>query len=146
MSGSQSFSKRVVIPLLVIVVTVSGLGIVGIKLMGLRSKPVASAPSPSSSITQPTPSVAPASDLAVVVLNGTQTPGLARTTADTLAHEGWVIESVGNWTGIAVAASTVYYPSGFESQAQKLADQQKAAIAPALATMNQASLTFIVIQ
>jgi len=146
MSGSQSFSKRVVIPLLVIVVTVSGLGIVGIKLMGLHSKPVASAPVPSSSTTQPAPSVAPASDLAVVVLNGTQTPGLARTTADTLAHEGWVIESVGNWTGIAVAASTVYYPTGFESQAQKLADQQKAAIAPALATMNQASLTFIVIQ
>lgn len=149
--GQQSFTKRVVLPLFVIVVTIGGLGVVGLKLMGLHSSPASASPTTSATSTasptsDPTQSVAPTSDLTVVVLNGTQTPGLARTTADAISHDGWVIQTVGNWTGVAATASTVYYPDGFKDQAQKLADQQKAGIAPLESGMNSTSLTFVVVK
>ena len=98
MSGPQTFHQKVTIPLAVILATVGGLFLVGTQLMGIDPNPVAdeavvetSAPA---ATTNPVPapsgeaSVDPNLDvngrLPVIVLNGTETAGLAKSMSDDL--------------------------------------------------------------
>ena len=151
MSGQDSFQQRVAIPLAVMVGSIVALLGIGWKLFGLHSNGATSA-APSTSATSsaaPThsaaPSItAPADQLSVQVLNGTQTAGLARKVSDTIYNEGWVIAAVSNWAGNPVKKNTVYYPEGFADQAAKLAELVNADTAPADATLPQNVLTLIV--
>ena len=181
MSGQQSFQKRVTIPLLVILGTVSGLALVGSFLWGLggssnsaseepttvvsempvatdsaaplssdSAMPSASA-EPSSSASKSasasaTPSAIPSGVTAVNVMNGTQTAGLAKTTADKLKANGWTIKEVGNWKGAGLAKSTVFYPAELESDAKKLAKEVKADVLEADPSLPQDVLTYVVMK
>lgn len=175
MSGQQSFQKRVLIPLVVIVATVGILAFLGTALMGLSSgtnvaaedpTPIAStmptatdlpavsdsaSPSASASATKSatasaTPSAIPSGVTAVSVMNGTQTAGLAKTTADKLKASGWTIKEVGNWKGAGLAKSTVFYPADLEMDAKKLAKEVKADAIEADATLPQDVLTYVVMK
>jgi len=98
--------------------------------------------SPSSSATG-VPTVAPA-HVAVVVLNATKRRGLAARFADQLRARGWRVVAVGNFRG-NVPASTVYYPSGKQGDAEAL-DAQFAGIdriRPAFSGISQTRLTVI---
>lgn len=160
MSGSQ-LKERVLIPLAVIVGTVAGLAFLGMQLLGISgaSDEVAEA-SPSATATvaptdvTPTDSAQPMPSgsetvigerLPVIVLNGTETAGLAKKVGDNLNFEDWVIQEVGNWTGPAIDQTTVYYPAGAEGIAQELAASQfvKGVIAPADAAFDQSVLTIV---
>lgn len=139
MSGRQSFSQRVLIPLAVIISTVSLLTFFGLRLMSL--KPRAASP-----IVVATESGKPVDTLSVLVLNGTTTSGLARTTADEISKKGWVIRTVGNYTGPKLKKTTVFYPTEYKAIAQHLADDVGAKIAPAEATMPTRALTLVVVK
>ena len=148
MSGHDSFQQRVVIPAAVMVGSIVGLLGIGWKLFGLHSSAPAAAPTSSLSA-QPSvsaqPSItAPADQLSVQVLNGTDTAGLARKVSDVLYNEGWVIATVSNWAGEPVKKNTVYYPEGYADQADKLAALVDGETAPADATLPQNVLTLIV--
>ena len=41
--------------------------------------------------------------------------------AQTLTAQGWTVSEVGNWSGPAVQEGTVYYRSGAEAQARRVA-------------------------
>ena len=169
MSGQQSFQQRVTIPLVVILATVGGLAFIGSALMGLggssesatpqvtsveTSAPLTSdsaMPSVSASPTKSasasaTPSVIPSGVTAVAVMNGTQTAGLAKTTADKLKANGWTISEVGNWKGAGLAKSTVFYPPDLEADAKKLAKEVKADTLEADSTLPQNVLTYVVMK
>ena len=60
-------------------------------------------------------------DIDVVVLNASQTPGLARRIAGTAEEAGWTVAEVGNWPYPAVV-NAVYYPDGRQDEARQLAD------------------------
>lgn len=173
MSGQPSFQQRVTIPLVVILATVGGLAFIGSALMGLGGSsdtadaqvttiatpaPTDSASalpdvtdsampstSPSSSASA-TPSVIPSGVTAVAVMNGTQTAGLAKTTADKLKASGWTISEVGNWKGAGLAKSTVFYPADLEADAKKLAKEVKADALEADPTLPQNVLTYVVMK
>lgn len=72
----------------------------------------------------PSPTVAPPPnvprDYPVVVLNETRITGLAARVAASLRDDGWTVKGVGNWIG-NIPETTVYYPDGTYSRAQKLA-------------------------
>jgi hypothetical protein len=139
MSGRQSFTKRVLIPLAVIISTVLLLAFAGLKLMSLK-------PSSSSPVVMATESGKPVETLSVLVLNGTNKSGLARTTADEIAKKGWVIRTVGNYTGPKLKKTTVFYPSEYKGIAENLASDTGAAIAPAQSTMPTRALTLVVVR
>ena len=139
MSGRQSFSQRVLIPLAVIVATVLGLAFVGLKLMNLK-------PSAGSPVVIATESGKPVETLSVLVLNGTSKSGLARTTADEIAKKGWVIRTVGNYTGPKLKKTTVFYPAEYKDIAEHLAGDAGAEISPAQATMPTRALTLVVVK
>ncbi|PJJ61969.1 LytR C-terminal domain-containing protein [Compostimonas suwonensis] len=67
-------------------------------------------PTPTESAT-PTPTIVPVVDpaLAVTVLNGTATEGLATRVGDTLTAAGWTVGSRTNASAQDVATTTVYY-------------------------------------
>lgn len=69
----------------------------------------------------PTPTVEPTVDPAanVVVLNGTETDGLATSVGDLLASQGWTVGTRGNAATTDVAATTVYYSDAAQEGAAK---------------------------
>ena len=139
MSGRQSFSKRVLIPLVVIIATVSGLAFFGTKLLNLKA-------SSDPSVIVATESGKPVESLSVLVLNGTAKSGLARVTADEISKKGWTIKTVGNYTGPKLKKTTVYYPAGYKEIAKNLAADTSGKIAKADATMSQNALTLVVVR
>ncbi|HET7406819.1 MAG TPA: LCP family protein [Mycobacteriales bacterium] len=70
--------------------------------------------------TPPKVTVAPG-DVHVVVLNGTARNGLARSTGDALAAEGFHVDRFGNATSHALARTTVRYSAGHKEAAQTVA-------------------------
>jgi hypothetical protein len=160
MSGPQTFHQKVTIPLAVILATVGGLFLVGTQLMNLDSSPVAEGPTSQESIApEPSsPEVAPSSEasidpnadvsgrLPVIVLNGTETAGLAKSMSDDLHDADWVIEETGNWTGEPLLETTIFYPVDGFSSAEELATQTGGTPVEATPDMSQAALTLVIIQ
>lgn len=82
-------------------------------------------------------------DTPVGVYNNTRTRGLAARTASDVEVAGWEVVRVANWRG-AIPATTVYYPEGFQQQAQLLAgDMDIARVRPAVSSMSSDQLTLI---
>ena len=136
--------QRVVIPLAVIAGTVVGLTGIGWKLFSLKAggaSPTASAIPMNTPVPDSTLKV---DRMHVQVLNGTQTAGLGRKTADLIEGQGWVVVKVGNFTGTALKKSVVYFPVGFDKQAATLAKLIAAETKPAEATMAKDLLTLVV--
>ncbi len=132
-----------VLTVLIGVVTLGAVGWVflGDRIGGLPSAPQASAspsasePEPEHEPTEPAPTEdAPEDegdtntgpggdrpDLEVIVLNASQTPGLARGVAAEAKEAGWTVSEVGNWPYPAVV-NAVYYPDGRQDEARQLAE------------------------
>ena len=159
MSGGQTFHKKVTIPALVILTTVSSLFLVGYRLWKLDPNPTAAqstaSATPAESIPVqptafPTESIDPNLDvsgrLPVIVLNGTETAGLAKSTSDDLHDADWVIEETGNWTGEPLLETTIFYPTDGFSSAEELAIQTGGTPVEATADMSQTALTLVIIQ
>ena len=160
MSGPQTFTQRVTIPLFVILATVGGLFWVGSQLMNIDTDPAADqAAAEASASAQPTnPVPAPSSDvsedsnldvngrLPVIVLNGTETAGLAKSMSDDLHDADWVIEELGNWSGEPLLETTIYYPPEGFSSAEELATQTGGTPVEATPDMSQSALTMVIIQ
>ena len=159
MSGGQTFHKKVTIPALVILTTVSALFLVGYKLWKLDPSPVADqqsvSASPSASIpVQPTafpsesvdPNVDLSGRLPVIVLNGTETAGLAKSMSDDLHDADWVIEETGNWTGEPLLETTIFYPADGFSSAEELAIQTGGTPVEATPDLSQTALTLVIIK
>ena len=99
------------------------------------SAPTPTASAPSTTTTKPAPSAStskpastapaaaatvPVGDVEVVVLNQTTKKGLAATVAKQLRDKGWTVVLTGNFRG-QVPATTVYYPSGAQADAEAAA-------------------------
>lgn len=104
-----------------------------------------SSASPTASASE-TPVVIPSGVTAVAVMNGTQTAGLAKTTADKLKANGWTVSEVGNWKGAGLAKSTVFFPADLEADAKKLAKEVNADTLEADPTLPQNVLTYVVMK
>lgn len=159
MSGNQTFHKRVTIPAVVILTTVSSLFLVGYKLWKLDPVAVAEQPSSSASPVESTsatptesqsPSDSPTADingrLPVIVLNGTETPGLAKVMSDELHDTDWVVDQTGNWTGEPLLVTTIFYPPDGFASAEELATQTGGTPVEATSDMSQTALTLVIIQ
>jgi len=159
MSGNQTFHKRVTIPALVILATVSSLFLVGYKLWKLDPAVVADQPSSSASPLEsttalptalPSESADPGLDvvgrLPVIVLNGTETPGLAKSMSDELHDADWVVDGTGNWTGELLTETTIFYPADGFSSAEELATQTGGTPVEATSDMSQTALTLVIIK
>ena len=160
MSGPQTFHQKVTIPLAVILATVGGLFLIGSRLMNIDTNPVADEPAVevSASAEPSMPVVAPSSDasvdpnldvngrLPVIVLNGTETAGLAKSMSDDLHDADWVIEETGNWTGQPLLETTIFYPADGFSSAEELAIQTGGTPVEATPDMSQTALTLVIIQ
>jgi len=159
MSGGQTFHKRVTIPALVIVTTVSALFLAGYRLWQLDPNPAlaqstASATPAESISAQPTafptesidPNLEVSGRLPVIVLNGTETAGLAKSTSDDLHDADWVVEETGNWTGDPLLETTIFYPTDGFGSAEELALQTGGTPVEATADMSQTALTLVVIE
>ena len=160
MSGPQTFHQKVTIPLVVILATVGGLFLIGTQLMNLRSNTAAEEPAVkvSASAEPINPVPAPSGDasvdpnldvngrLPVIVLNGTDTAGLAKSTSDDLHDADWVIEETGNWTGEPLLETTIFYPADGLSSAEELATQTVGSLVEATPDMSQTALTLVIIQ
>jgi hypothetical protein len=159
MSGGQAFHKRVTIPALVIVTTVSALFLVGYRLWQLDPNPAlaqstASATPAESISAQPTafptesidPNLEVSGRLPVIVLNGTETAGLAKSTSDDLHDADWVVEETGNWTGDPLFETTIFYPTDGFGSAEELALQTGGTPVEATADMSQTALTLVIIE
>jgi hypothetical protein len=159
MSGGQTFHQRITIPVVVILTTVSVLFLVGYKLWKLDPNPVAAEPTVSASA-EPSmpvmPSVLPSGSadanvdvngrIPVIVLNGTETPGLAKSMSDELHDADWVVDETGNWTGEALLETTIFYPPNELSSAEELATQTGGTLVEATAQMSQTALTLVIIK
>lgn len=157
MTGRQTFHQKVTIPLVVILTTVFGLFFVGNKLWKSGSDsladPVVEVSATSQSI-NPVP--APGSDasvdpnldvigrLPVIVLNGTETAGLAKSMSDELAIADWVVEQTGNWTGEPVTETTIFYPRNGLSSAEELATQTGGILVESSSEMSKTALTLVI--
>ena len=160
MSGPQTFHQKVTIPLVVILATVGGLFLIGTQLMNLSSNTAAEEPAVKVSASAepinpvPAPSVDASVDpnldvngrLPVIVLNGTDTAGLAKSTSDDLHDADWVIEETGNWTGEPLLETTIFYPADGLSSAEELATQTGGSLVEATTDMSQTALTLVIIQ
>jgi hypothetical protein len=160
MSGPQTFHQKVTIPLAVIVSTVVGLFLIGSMLMNLNSSPVAEEPAANvTTSAEPTnPVVDPSADasvdpgldlngrLPVIVLNGTETAGLAKSMSDELHDADWVIEETGNWDGEPLLETTIFYPVDGFSSAEELSIQTGGTPVEATAEMSQTALTMVIIK
>jgi len=159
MSGGQTFHKRVTIPAVVILTTGSGLFLVGYKLWKLDPNPVAAESTPSASPSEsmtamPTafpstsgdPNLDVAGRLPVIVLNGTETAGLAKSMSDDLHDADWVIEETGNWTGEPLLETTIFYPANGFSSAEELVTQTGGTPVEATADMSQTALTLVIVK
>ena len=116
-------------------------------------------PTPSVSVAEPAPrpadtrptSNAPAagdgdrSGIDVVLLNASETPGLARDAADVAKKAGWTVGEVGNWVYPA-AVNAVYYPEGHQHEAELLADDVGIdSVRPARSGMSTDALTVLLV-
>ena len=159
MSGNQTFHKRVTIPAVVILTTVSSLFLVGYKLWKLDPVSVADQPSSSASPVEstsasptalPSDSADPGLDvngrLPVIVLNGTETPGLAKLMSDELHDADWVVDGTGNWTGEPLLVTTIFYPEAGFASAEELVTQTGGTPVEATSDMSQTALTLVIIQ
>ena len=160
MSGPQTFNQRVTIPLVVILATVGGLFLIGSRLMEIDTTTAADQPVAVGSATaEPTnPVPAPSGDAAadpnldvngrlpVIVLNGTETAGLAKSMSDDLHDADWVIDETGNWEGQPLLETTIFYPADGFSSAEELAIQTGGTPVEATPDMSQAALTLVIIQ
>lgn len=160
MSGPQTFHQKVTIPLVVILATVGGLFLIGSRLMNIDSTPVAEEPSVQVSVSaepaNPVPgpsgdaSLEPGLDvngrLPVIVLNGTETAGLAKSMSDDLHDADWVIEETGNWTGQPLLETTIFYPADGFSSAEELATQTGGTPVEATPDISQTALTLVIIK
>ena len=160
MSGPQTFHQKVTIPLVVILTTVGGLFLVGTRLMNLNSTPVADEPVTQVSVSaEPiNPVPAPSGDasvdpnldvngrLPVIVLNGTETAGLAKSMSDDLHDADWVIDETGNWAGEPLLETTIFYPADGLSSAEELATQTGGTLVKTTPDMSQTALTLVIIQ
>lgn len=160
MSGPQTFHQKVTIPLVVILATVGGLFLVGSQLMSVDTTPEADQPvaqvSATTEATNPVP--APSGDatvdpnldvngrLPVIVLNGTDTAGLAKSMSDDLHDADWVIQETGNWEGQPLLETTIFYPADGFSSAEELATQTGGTPVEATPDMSQTALTLVIIQ
>jgi len=141
MAGSQSFSKRVLIPLGAIALTVSGLSVMGLSLWHIGS----TASGTSTTATTSTTSVVTANGyLPVNVFNGSNVPGLARKAASKLEEKNWTVNTIGNWTGAKLKTSTIFYPADAKDSATALAAQLKVDFKPAASSMSQSELTYVI--
>jgi hypothetical protein len=85
----------------------------------------------------------PVPDVEVVVLNHTETSGLAGRTADDLRGRGWAVAVVGNFVG-NVPETTVYYPPGRAPQARLLARRLDVSrVHPAFDGVSETRLTLV---
>jgi hypothetical protein len=133
--GAVRKPRRVVKGLLAM--TVVALGVLGVySFVSPETKEVAAqSPATSSSAPALTPELSPLPELPttpvevvsepvapvrapVTVLNSTDTTGLAASAAATFAAAGWESPGVGGYTGGDVAASTVFFTEGDETQRQ----------------------------
>jgi hypothetical protein len=158
MTGKQTFNQRFTIPFVVIVMTISGLFFVGNLLLNSGSDPVAepvTEASASSQTINPVPGpiddgVDPNLDangrLPVIILNGTDTAGLAKTMGDELAIADWVVEETANWTGAPLSETTIFYPELGLSSAEELATQTGGIMVEAKADMSKTALTLVIIK
>jgi hypothetical protein len=157
MTGRQTFHQKVTIPLVVILTTVFSLFFVGNKLWKSGSDPVAEPVVEVSATFAPiNPVPGPSTDasadpnldvigrLPVLVFNGTETPGLAKSMSDELAIADWVVEETGNWTGKPVTETTIYYPADGLSSAEELATQTGGILVEASAEMSKTALTLVI--
>ena len=138
--------------------TISGLYFVGNLLLNSGSDPVAepvTAASASSQSINPVPGpidngVDPNLDangrLPVIILNGTDTAGLAKTMGDELAIADWVVEETANWTGTPLSETTIFYPELGLSSAEELATQTGGIMVEAKADMSKTALTLVIIK
>ncbi|MBC7595960.1 MAG: LytR C-terminal domain-containing protein [Kineosporiaceae bacterium] len=84
-----------------------------------------------------------ARDIAVGVFNNTGTAGLAQSAAAKVLAAGWKVATVSNWRGV-ISETTVYYPPGFEEQAQTLArDLDVGRVKPLVLPMRSDRLSLI---
>lgn len=157
MIGRQTFHQKVTIPLVVILTSVFGLFFVGNKLWKSGSDPVAQSTvqisaAPQSINPVPGPSADASVDpnldvigrLPVIVLNGTQTAGLAKSMSDELAIADWVVEETGNWTGEPVTETTIFFPADGLSSAEELATQTGGILVEASSGMSKTALTLVI--
>lgn len=85
------------------------------------------------------------SGIDVVVLNASETPGLAARVADKAREAGWTVGEVGNWIYPAVV-NAVYYPEGHQSEAEILADDVGIeSVRPARRGMSTDGLTVLLV-
>lgn len=111
--------------------------------------PTTAVPTPAPT-TQTTPPLAEESteapvarDIPVGIYNNTGTSGLAQSTAAEVLAAGWEVATVTNWRGVIVE-TTVYYPPGFEEQAQTLAgDLDIGRVKPLVSPMRSDRLSLI---
>jgi hypothetical protein len=73
---------------------------------------------PSTPVDTPAAAVAAPVRAPITVLNATKTTGLAAKAADAFKGAGWVPAGVGGYTGGDIAASTVFFTQGDETQRQ----------------------------
>jgi hypothetical protein len=84
-------------------------------------------------------------DIDVIVLNASETPGLARDVAATAKESGWTIAEVGNWIYPAVV-NAVYYPDGRQAEAEQLSgDISVESVRPARPGMSTDALTVLLV-
>jgi len=110
-------------------------------------------PEPSLTKVRPTSSAAAAdgdddgrrSGIDVVVLNASETPGLAADIADAAREAGWTVDEIGDWIYPA-HINAVYYPEGHQSEAELLADDVGIdGVRPARSGMSADDLTVLLV-
>ena len=85
------------------------------------------------------------SGIDVVVLNASETPGLAARVADMAREAGWTVGEVGDWIYPAVI-NAVYYPEGHQSEAELLGeDVGIESVRPARRGMSADGLTVLLV-
>jgi hypothetical protein len=118
--------------------------------------PTPSEPAPEPATSRPTSGSTPADegddepdsqrpDIDVIVLNASETPGLARDIAATARESGWTVAEVGDWIYPAVV-NAVYYPEGRQAEAEKLSgDIAVESVRPARPGMSTDALTVLLV-
>jgi hypothetical protein len=110
-------------------------------------------PRPGASGAQPTSTGSPRNGAAdavrtsidVVVLNASETTGLAASVADAAEEAGWTVAEIGDWIYPAVV-NAVYYPEGHEREAGLLAeDLDIDSVRPVRSGMSADGLTVLLV-
>jgi len=146
MAGSQSFSKRVLVPFGVMALTVGGLSVMGVSLWRMGESPASASSSGTAQSNAGSAVVTANGYLPVNVFNGSEVPGLARKAASHLQETNWTVNTIGNWSGPKVAQSTVFYPIGAKDSALALATQLGVQLKGTTSTMSQTELTYVIAQ